>query len=108
MALWLSRIACSKDFRVLWTACGLRKISVEAAQTMTRRAHLFLRLNSAISSMSCSASSNLFLPSLTFVPLRRLTYCWSKTAFIGLIFWSGVLSCASSSFSSTPAVSAAS
>src|SRR5918993_2927287 len=51
MALWLSRIACSNDCSVLWTACGLRKISVDAAQTMTRRAHLFLRLNSAISAM---------------------------------------------------------
>ena len=64
---------CGKDFKVLWTAWGLRKISVEAAQTMTRREQRFLRLNSLMSSISCSASSNQFAPSFTFVPLRRLT-----------------------------------
>src|SRR5213594_1243018 len=54
--------------------------SVLPHQTMTNRARLFRLRNCSMSSITCSASSILFLPDLTLGPCNLLTYSWLKTA----------------------------
>src|SRR5487761_508722 len=60
-------MARSKSFSVAWVFSSLRKISVEAHQTITVRATLFFFLKLRMSSRSCSARSNLFFAFLTCV-----------------------------------------
>ena len=101
-------IARSNASRVQCDGPGLMKISVEAHQTMTRRLQPCLALKSRMSLRSASARSRLVFPVLTFFPSRRLTYCWSKTAGIGLTdFRKSPIGSMCSWRSSTPACSAA-
>ena len=78
MASWLSFIARSKSFSVRCTVCCSRKTSVEPHHTITVRLAPDFFLKVRMSSRICSARSSLFLPFLTCVPARFLTYSRSK------------------------------
>ena len=96
---------CGKDFK---TGQTLMKISVEAHQTRTIRSSPFLVLKLRMSCRSCSASSRLVLPDLTFFPSSRFTYCWSNAAGIGLMaLRKSAIGSRCSCRSSTPALTAA-
>src|SRR5437868_14541342 len=56
--------------------------SVEAHHTVTARVHLFLSRKARMSGSIFSTRWR-FLPVFTFLPSRRFTQLWSKTAGIG-------------------------
>ena len=70
MAGSFSRMAFSNDAMVACAASGFRKTSVLPHHTMTIRESLFFTRNCSMSSITCSASSILFLPDFTFGPCK--------------------------------------
>src|SRR5271169_2027172 len=106
IAGWLAFMPARNFSGVECTSLGLRNVSVEPHQQVTRRVAPEDLRNFLMSSFSSSAHSYLFLPFLTFGPSINFTNFGSNAAFMGLILERKPLTFARSCRLSTPALAA--